>query len=403
MTLGDLTSRDAVLAALSECDSVGRDAFLNRHGYKSARSYVLLYNDRAYDSKAIAGVAYGYEYPDRGPLKADEFSGGEATVRRVLEGLGFRVEHRGATVSPDSDAVTRERNRRVQMWQQLMTVGEPTDVTAAQIAQAGIRPERTGQGIYRDQSNTAALAPPHGVTLTLLDIGESYRDEFDDAGGIYHYPATKRGGDRDAGEIEATKNAMKLDLPLFVVLRGREHARRCVKRGWVIDSDDDARQFLVSFEEPRVAHRDDDKGAAPEGSPDMDEPPLDLIVTRPTKLASVKARPGQARFRFEAIKRYGARCALCRVTAEPLLEAVHIVPFEKGGADDARNALVLCRNHHRAFDADLISFDPETLAVTLAEGLEMAALLVEQDTLQHLAMKPAREALRWSVNLPLSA
>jgi 5-methylcytosine-specific restriction protein A len=48
----------------------------------------------AYDSKAIAGVAYGYEFPDRGPLQADDFSGGEATVKARLEQLGFEVVRR---------------------------------------------------------------------------------------------------------------------------------------------------------------------------------------------------------------------------------------------------------------------------------------------------------------------
>jgi hypothetical protein len=46
---------------------------------------------RLYDSKAIAGVAFGYEHPERGPLSNDEFSGGEQTVQAKLEELGFEV------------------------------------------------------------------------------------------------------------------------------------------------------------------------------------------------------------------------------------------------------------------------------------------------------------------------
>lgn len=47
--------------------------------------------NRLYDSKAIVGAAFGYQFPDRGPLDAAAFSGGEATVKRKLEELGFEV------------------------------------------------------------------------------------------------------------------------------------------------------------------------------------------------------------------------------------------------------------------------------------------------------------------------
>jgi len=46
---------------------------------------------KLYDSKAIVGAAYGYAFPDDGPLRAEDFSGGEATVERVLSDLGFEV------------------------------------------------------------------------------------------------------------------------------------------------------------------------------------------------------------------------------------------------------------------------------------------------------------------------
>jgi hypothetical protein len=37
-------------------------------------------------------VALGYQFPDLGPLTRDEFSGGENTVQRKLEELGFEVQ-----------------------------------------------------------------------------------------------------------------------------------------------------------------------------------------------------------------------------------------------------------------------------------------------------------------------
>ena len=76
---------------MAEFDRLGRDAFLARYGYGRARRYFLRENDKHYDSKAIAGVAYGYQFRQLGPLKRSQFSGGEKTVKHVLESLNFRV------------------------------------------------------------------------------------------------------------------------------------------------------------------------------------------------------------------------------------------------------------------------------------------------------------------------
>ena len=91
MSLRQVT-RDAVLTAASEFDALGRNAFLQRYGFGPARDYFLLLNGRQYDSKAIVGAAHGVVAPTHGPLKPADFSGGEASVGRVLERLGFTVE-----------------------------------------------------------------------------------------------------------------------------------------------------------------------------------------------------------------------------------------------------------------------------------------------------------------------
>jgi hypothetical protein len=49
-------------------------------------------NGKRYDSKAIVGAAYGFQHPQKGQLRAEDFSGGENTVRTLLEGLGFSVD-----------------------------------------------------------------------------------------------------------------------------------------------------------------------------------------------------------------------------------------------------------------------------------------------------------------------
>jgi len=91
MTIALLSKPEAVRAAISEYDQLGRDAFLDKYGFRPARSYFLEHDGRLYDSKAIVGVAVGKEHPERGPLRSDQFSGGEATVRAKLESLGFKM------------------------------------------------------------------------------------------------------------------------------------------------------------------------------------------------------------------------------------------------------------------------------------------------------------------------
>ena len=63
MALSDLTA-SAVIKAIQEFDQLGRDAFLKKYGFRKAQSYDLRINGRSYDSKAIAGVAHGYEQCD---------------------------------------------------------------------------------------------------------------------------------------------------------------------------------------------------------------------------------------------------------------------------------------------------------------------------------------------------
>ena len=85
-----LTSPDAVEAAMADCDQLGRENFLKKYGYKYSRLYPLHHNGKTYDSKAIAGVAYGKQHGTA--LKAKDFSGGAATVVPALGRLGFHVK-----------------------------------------------------------------------------------------------------------------------------------------------------------------------------------------------------------------------------------------------------------------------------------------------------------------------
>lgn len=78
---------------MDEFQVIGRHAFLDRYGLSVAVRYFVRHpvTDTLCDSKAIMGAAYGYQFPNEGPLCAADFSGGEATVATQLKSLGFDV------------------------------------------------------------------------------------------------------------------------------------------------------------------------------------------------------------------------------------------------------------------------------------------------------------------------
>ena len=90
-TIRAVTDPSAVRQAVEEFDQIGREPFLTKYGYGPAKEYFLVIDDRRYDSKAIIGAAYHYQLPDQEPLRNNEFSGGETTVKDQLEKLGFQV------------------------------------------------------------------------------------------------------------------------------------------------------------------------------------------------------------------------------------------------------------------------------------------------------------------------
>lgn len=77
----------------------------------------------------------------------------------------------------------------------------------------------------------------------------------------------------------------------------------------------------------------------------------------------------------EAVRRaYDRSCAICEKSREtpdgtPEVEAAHIYPKRKGGADDVRNGVALCKLHHWAFDTGwlAISDDYEILVRDASE------------------------------------
>src|SRR5215831_16289874 len=121
--------------------------------------------------------------------------------------------------------VEEERKRRLDLWadleaRDLVARARPEDLRSRRIYGGA-------QGIWVDKGLTGPIAGNDGgITVGILHTGRHYPDDLSEDGVIYHYPNTKRGGTRDGSEIEATKNAGRSDLPVFVILAGPTHDTR---------------------------------------------------------------------------------------------------------------------------------------------------------------------------------
>jgi len=151
----------------------------------------------------------------------------------------------------EDPTVSAERARRLATWHELQSSGsglfEPARLNEARVFYGG-------RGIWVHQEITKGLGGYRsGVTVALLHTGSSYADDLSDEEVVYHYPQTKVSG-RDLAEVEATKAAMWLKIPVFVVMYPSPNsAKRRVHLGWVQEYDDEQRWFLVRFGEEPVA------------------------------------------------------------------------------------------------------------------------------------------------------
>jgi hypothetical protein len=96
MPLFSEVTRAHVLSALEEYDRLGDEDFLARYDFKSAPSYLLVHDEKSYDSKAILGAAQGFATGT--PATWDQFSGGRNGAAKWLGSLGFEVAFAGGPV-----------------------------------------------------------------------------------------------------------------------------------------------------------------------------------------------------------------------------------------------------------------------------------------------------------------
>lgn len=124
--------------------------------------------------------------------------------------------------------------------------------------------------------------------------------------------------------------------------------------------------------------------------------------TRSVKTSRRVTRKGQQKFRENLFKIYGTVCMLSGCRVAEAIEASHIIPYRGENDNHQANGLLLRRDLHALFDADLLGIEPVTLRITVhphLSGSEYARFKGEKLNLDRTDFQPSIEALkfRWGV------
>jgi 5-methylcytosine-specific restriction protein A len=379
MALTDIT-RDAALSAIAEFDDLGRDVFLEDHGFAPSRRYRIRHDGHLYDSKAIAGVAHGY-LPGQRQLRARDFSGGIGHAVAVLRRLGFEVVD-----EPDTDPIDRSSALRttdeivsaISGLRPALVAGRPMLKQAVVLLWA-IGRARAGEEPLLGWADTDAALTP--LLAEHLRDGERRqgRPDYPIAAlfhaGLWDLPDQT---DVPSAHGDAALRAWfaehqpqgGLPQPVYALARRSGEARvriiEAIAARFFEDFDDSALLTAVGLYDEEVA---DDETPPGDGSPrDLAGDPkadyarwCELVASREadtygrrrTKISHDPIRLGLAR--RAVLLRSGGRCENpeCARRApdlndrgEPVLEVDHIEQLTHGGRDEPIQMVALCPNCH---------------------------------------------------------
>jgi 5-methylcytosine-specific restriction protein A len=357
-------SRREILRAVAEYDRLGPERLLEKYGFGAARSYWLVIDGKTYDSKAIVGAAHGF-LPGQEPFAPSDFSGGAATVGRLLSGLGFEVTQAvpGLTVGELIERLSalrlyRSPDGRQALYQPLTLLWAfgRAHRALARMAEWGETQAALGEFLERHGEHRR---PDYPVTAL-------YHAGLWDLGGPRPVPPAHR----DAALRWSVSNQPEsgLPAPVYNLVRysgeARVAATATIVDKYLQDADHDA---ILS-----------DAGLADADVADDEVPASDVIVARSPleeeyrRLCGIGAgtsdrgtRFGQPRISVDILRLESARravllrseghCENPRCTGEaqditeagrPILEVDHIRDLAQGGPDHPEQMIALCPNCH---------------------------------------------------------
>jgi 5-methylcytosine-specific restriction protein A len=364
MGLSDLTA-PAVNQAIEEFGQLKRKAFLKKYKFGKAKSYFLKKDDQFYDSKAIAGAAHGY-LPGRRALTANDFYGGEATVKKQLEALGFTVVNEELQPLPSpgevlsNEGISRRFDvgnmggmRRSTKRKVLVLISDPfkglyQDRWQGDVLQyTGMGP--TGhQSLTYAQNKTLNESPTTKIPVHLLEAVEPLKYTYAGEVELVGAPYTEEQLDDKKQPRQVWMFPVQLKPGGAIPVLTEEQAR-------AIEDSHARKARQLSTEE------------------------LKARAKKAKKKPAIRSAQTTAFVRDAAVAEYAKRlanglCDLCEMLApfknkqnEAYLECHHITWLAQGGEDTIGNTVALCPNCHRKMHVVNRKVDRETLRKRAAD------------------------------------
>lgn len=343
---------DHVGAAVRLFDDLGEQDFLTRYRFGPSTTYRLRVGGASYPSKAILGVAH--EFATGTALRSTEFTGGLQETVKVLEHLGFEISSAGPATQLDREARSRATylllwNPKAFRWSDVERLGildatlDGEGVESRWSIYANRKQVRAGDRVFLRK--TGQQSP--GVIASGWVRSEVYTAEHWDP---------SRPGDTYFVDVEWDAMVDSEDtLELSALAEEFPHSAWAAYGGGAVIP----QEIAVELEREWALHLDAE--VTPHGAGGGGTETYRESITRAYAEALVRHRRHQRAFRELLLQVRGHRCAYekCDVDDPKILEAAHIIPDSEGGEPSLENGLLLCRNHHRAFDIAMLGYDGE--------------------------------------------
>lgn len=349
--LSELTDPSAVMQAVQEFKDLGRDQFLDKYDLSPSARYFANIDGLHVDSKPLLSVAYGYQFPERGPLHVRHFAGG-AQTRAALARFGH-----GLVVLPENLSG--------------VVYGEIGECPAGTIFKD--RREAFDAGVHR---TTQAGIAGQGTGTQSICLSSGYSDDAID-GDLITY--TGFGGrDASTGKHIADQQLTRGNLGLVENYKLGQPVRVLVKLSVLSDKPADTEYlYLGLFTVTGWAWgtRDGWKvlvyqlSAVGEQSLNPEEVTSSLArgedLPAPRKSTSVNHLVRNYAVAQTVKTLYSDTCQICGLrlltAAGAISQAAHIRPLgiPHNGPDSLSNLLCLCPNCHVQFDGHALSVEPD--------------------------------------------
>lgn len=356
MGFGDITA-ESVQRAVVEYDRLGAEAFRSTYGFGPARRLVLVHHGRTYDSKAIVGVAHGYA---TGTFwRSNDFTGGIASVVRILQRLGFDARDMVGLPQPSA----RARYGEIPGYPEGATFASRAEVQDAQVhrpGQAGI----CGTGAFGAESIVVSGGYVDDEDLGDLIIytghgGQDARKRqiadqtFDDSGNAALLTSSLTGTPVRVirGAPNGSPYAPAFGFRYDGLYRVVDAWQQTGQHGYRI-----CRYKLIKVTGDTVEALDHDvDGVAPDGT------------VAPGRRAATVQRIVRSTAVSQYVKQlYDDTCQACGTRLSVVgdrgySEGAHIRPLGRGhdGPDVPSNVLCLCPNCHVLFDSGALIVDTD--------------------------------------------